>query len=156
LLASRTPIPVVQAEEGDIVEPRHVYVIPPNAQMEIVDGRLHLTARPYDRSQFTPVDHFFQSLGRYAQNRAIGIILSGTASDGAAGVREIKTAGGITIAQRPATAKYDGMPRAAIGTGMVDLILSPAEIAAHMHDIQQHPYLEASANFTSEMTPTDD
>ena len=155
LLRSRSPFPVVQAEEGAIVEPRHVYVIPPNAQMEVADGRLHLLARPLDRSQFTPIDHFLQSLGRFAQNRAIGIILSGTASDGAAGIREIKSAGGITIAQRPSTAKYDGMPRAAIGTGMVDLILSPSEIAEHLHQIQAHPYLEPPTSQAQTVVPTD-
>jgi two-component system CheB/CheR fusion protein len=143
LLSSVSALPVVQVSEGMRVEANRVYVIPPNVQMEIVDGDLHLNPRPSDRSQFTPVDFFLRSLADSAQERAVAVILSGTASDGAAGVREVKGAGGITIAQDPATAKYDGMPRAAIATGMVDLVLSPAEIAAELLRIPRYPFAEA-------------
>ncbi len=83
------------------VEPDHVYVIPPNVQMGIADDVLHLLPRPTDRSQYMPVDFFLRSLADAAHERAIGVILSGTASDGAAGIREIKAVGGITIAQEP-------------------------------------------------------
>src|SRR5262245_50291591 len=145
LLATRTPLPVVQVTEGLRIEARHIYVIPPNVQMGITDGVLHLLPRSYDRSQFAPIDFFFQSLARWAQRRAIGVILSGTASDGSAGIREIKAAGGITIAQKPRTARYDGMPRAAIATGMVDLVLSPEEIAKQLSEIETHPYLGPQA-----------
>ena len=125
LLSAQTMLPVVQVDEGMRVETNHVYVIPPNVQMAI-DGRdLHLRPRPDDRSRYTPIDSFFASLARAAGSRAIGIVLSGTASDGALGVRDIKAAGGVTIAQIPTSAKYDGMPRAAIATGMVDLVLTP-------------------------------
>ena len=141
LLAAHTTMRVVQAAEGLQIEPGHVYVIPPNVQMGVEDGHLTLQARPFDRAQFTPIDIFFQSFARWAQSRSIGIVLSGTASDGAGGIREIKAAGGITIAQRPQTARYDGMPRAAISTGMVDLVLSPEEIAEHLMQVQAHPYL---------------
>jgi len=89
---------------------------------------LHSSARPADRSQYTPVDAFFTSLAQSAGSRSIGIILSGTGSDGSIGIAEIKAAGGLTIAQTPPSAKYDGMPRAAIGTGMVDLVLAPEQI----------------------------
>jgi two-component system, chemotaxis family, CheB/CheR fusion protein len=141
LLALKTKLRVVQATNGMLIEPNHVYVIPPNVHMEVVDGGLHLLPRPTDRSQFTPIDFFFQSLARWAQDRAIGVILSGTASDGAAGVREIKGHGGITIAQQPDTAKHDGMPRAAISTGMVDLVLTPQQIAENLSHVRWHPYL---------------
>jgi two-component system, chemotaxis family, CheB/CheR fusion protein len=140
LLASKSLMPIVQVTEGLEILPRHVYVIPPNVQMGISDGVLHLLPRPYDRSQFTPIDFFFLSLARWAQNRAIGVILSGTASDGTAGIREIKAAGGITMAQTPATAKYDGMPRSAIATGLIDLVLAPHEIAEQIAHIPTHPY----------------
>jgi two-component system CheB/CheR fusion protein len=158
LLASRTPLPVIQVTEGLRIEPQHVYVIPPNVQMGITDGTLHLLPRTTDRFQFTPIDFFFQSLSRWAQNRAVGIILSGTASDGAAGIKEIKAAGGITIAQDPSSAKYDGMPRAAIATGMVDLVLSPAAIAEHLAQIETHPYLESVAppGQQPDVTPSED
>ncbi len=140
LLASRTTLPIVQVTEGLPIETRHVYVIPPNVQMVIEHGSLHLLPRPYDRSQCAPIDFFFQSLARWAESRSIGVILSGTASDGTSGIRDIKAAGGITIAQTPQTAKYDGMPRSAIATGMIDLVLSPQEIADHLAHIPKHPY----------------
>ncbi|HLY36700.1 MAG TPA: chemotaxis protein CheB, partial [Candidatus Binatia bacterium] len=127
LLSGRTSMPVVQAQEGMPVESNHVYVIPPNVQMGLLDGHLHLVPRPTDRTQYLPIDFFLRSVADALQERAIAVILSGTASDGTGGIRDVKAVGGITIAQRPETAKYDGMPRAAIGTGLVDLVLSPAE-----------------------------
>jgi len=128
LLTGQSALPVVQAAEGMRVEPNHVYVIPPNRQLVVVGRELHISPRPADRSQYTPVDAFFTSLAQSAGRRSIGIVLSGTGSDGAVGLGEIKAAGGATIAQTPESAKYDGMPRAAIATGVVDLVLSPAQI----------------------------
>jgi two-component system CheB/CheR fusion protein len=142
LLSETTKLPVVQVTEGMRIERGHVYVIPPNAQLGIRDGALHLVPRPGDRTQYNPIDIFFRSLAEYAQSRAIGVILSGTASDGSVGLREIKAVGGITIAQKPETAKYDGMPRAAIATGSVDLVLAPEEIARELARIVCHPYLK--------------
>src|SRR5436305_7933939 len=123
LLSAAGRLPVVQVREGMTIEPDRLHVIPPNAQLSITAGKLRLNPRPEDRSQHKPVDFFFRSLASYAQDRAIAVVLSGTDSDGAAGIREVKGTGGITIAQEPKTAKYDGMPRAAIATGMVDLVL---------------------------------
>src|SRR5215470_11540169 len=145
LLSGKTHLPVVHAAEGMQVEANQVYVIPPNVQMGIRDDVLHLLPRPSDRTQYTPIDYFLHSLAESVQDRAIGVILSGTASDGTAGVREIKTVGGITIAQSPETAKYDGMPRAAIASGMVDLVLSPSEIAAELVSIARHPLRQGRA-----------
>ena len=157
LLSGRTQLQVVQAAEGMAVEINRVYVIPPNVQMSITDDVLHLAARPSDRTQYTPIDYFLHSLAESAQDRAVGVILSGTASDGAAGIREIKAVGGITIAQNPPTAKYDGMPRAAIASGCVDLVLSPAEIAAELVSIARHPLTqrrtEVEAGVTHEEPP---
>ena len=141
LLGGVTPLPVVQVKDGMRVEADHVYVIPPNVHMSIVDHTLQLVPRPEDRSQYTPVDSFLHSLAEAVENGAIGVILSGTASDGALGVREIKAVGGITIAQEPESARYDGMPRAAIATGMVDLVRRPAEIATELIKIARHPYV---------------
>jgi two-component system CheB/CheR fusion protein len=143
LLSSRTPLPVVQVTEGTTVDLNKVYVIPPNAQMEIRDGQLHLNPRPGDRSQYNPIDFFFRSLAEAAQAGAIGVVLSGSSSDGSAGLREIKAVGGITIAQDPKTARYDGMPRAAIATECVDLVLGPADIAGEIQRIGRHPYVKA-------------
>src|SRR2546426_1094365 len=150
LLGAKTRLSVHQVTDGMHIEPGHVYVIPPNVQMGITDGELHLAPRPGDRTQYTPIDFFLRSLAHSAENRAIGVILSGTASDGAIGVREIKAVGGITIAQVPETAKYDGMPRAAIATGMIDLVLSPAEIATELVKISRHPYLRQPWPATTE------
>jgi two-component system CheB/CheR fusion protein len=133
LLAANSELPVEAATDGTTVEPGKVYIIPPNAHIEINDGGvLRLVPRPTDRSQYMPIDHFFRSLADYAQGRAIGVVLSGNASDGALGLREIKAAGGIAIAQDPKTAKFDSMPRAAVATGVVDLILPVPEIASEL------------------------
>jgi two-component system, chemotaxis family, CheB/CheR fusion protein len=143
LLSNVSPMPVVQVTDAMRVEPDHVYVIPPNAQLTLFDGELRLAPRGTDRTQYNPIDLFFRSLAESAQESAIAIVLSGTASDGSAGIREVKAAGGITIAQRPETAKYDGMPRAAIATGMVDLTLAPQEIATALVEIGRHPYVRS-------------
>jgi len=142
LLQAKTSLQVMTAASGMRIDPGHVYVIPPNVHMEVLDGELHLLPRPTNRAQFTPIDFFMQSLARWAEDRVIGVILSGTGSDGAAGVREIKAHGGITIAQKPETARHDGMPRASIATGMLDLVLSPLEIADHLSHVRLHPYLD--------------
>ncbi|HEY1765255.1 MAG TPA: chemotaxis protein CheB [Opitutaceae bacterium] len=152
LLSSHSKMPVVQVTDGVTVEVNKVYIIPPNAHMHIAAGRLHLVARPDDRTQHMPIDRFFRSLAEYAQNRAIGIVLSGTASDGAIGVREIKGAGGITIVQEPRTAKSDGMPRAAIATGAVDLVLNPRGISEELVRIVSHPLVRGEARKTEELT----
>ncbi len=133
-------MPSVQVTEGLRVEANRIYVIPPNTHMGLREGRFHLVPR-LRGAQHMPVDHFLSSLAAHEGHRAIGIVLSGTASDGALGLREIKSVGGITIAQDPKTAKHDGMPRAAIATGVVDLVLSPAEIAAELTHIHRHPYV---------------
>jgi len=109
--------------------------------MELIDGHLHLGRRPADRSQYNPIDFFFRSLARALGPHAIAVVLSGTASDGALGICEIKTMEGITFAQDPSTAKYDGMPRAAIATQMVDVVASPSDIAAKVIEVSKHPYL---------------
>ena len=145
LLTSYTSMPVVQVKEGMRVERNHVYVIPPNVQMGLTDGHFHLRPRPDDRTQYTPIDSFLASLAEHAKRRAIGVILSGTASDGAMGVREIKGAGGIIFVQKPETAKYDGMPRAAIATGMADMILPPPEIALKLTELAAHPTFGSSS-----------
>src|SRR5512138_3649729 len=150
LLSGQSALPVVQATDGMDVEADQIYVIPPNTQMVIAGNTLHLNARPDDRSQYTPIDAFLSSLAEAAGPRAIGVILSGTASDGSLGIRAIKGAGGVTIAQTPESAKYDGMPRAAIGTGMVDLVLAPKAIGAKLAELSRHAYIKAA-----EKTPTE-
>ncbi|HTS24533.1 MAG TPA: chemotaxis protein CheB [Bryobacteraceae bacterium] len=141
LLANATVMPVAEVEEGMAVEPNHVYVIPPNKIMGISNGTLHLTARLEPTAKHLPIDYFLHSLAEDQGNRAIGVILSGTASDGALGLKAIKTEGGVTFAQDIKSAKYDGMPRSAIATGCVDLVLPPEAIAGELARIGRHPYL---------------
>jgi two-component system CheB/CheR fusion protein len=143
LLGSASGMHVEQVEDGTLPQPNHVYVIPPNVQMEIDKRRLRLTPRPTGRSQYMPIDHFFRSLAGALGNRAVGIVLSGNASDGAMGLREIKAAGGLAIAQDPATAAFGGMPHAAIATGVVDLVLPVREMARHLIQFLDHPYAAA-------------
>src|SRR5438105_2746034 len=143
LLAAATPVSVVEAIDGTEVRPNHVYVTPPNRQIAIDMGNLRLLPRPADRSQYMPIDFFFRSLAAYAGPKAIGVTLSGTASDSALGLREIKAADGIAIAQDPKTAKFEGMPQSAIATGVVDLILSPEDMAKELMRLAEHPLVRA-------------
>jgi two-component system, chemotaxis family, CheB/CheR fusion protein len=138
LLARATAIPVLQATDGQRIEADHVYVIPPGTEMTLVDGHLKLAPREKTGGPARSIDVFFRSVADVHGSNAIGVVLSGTGSDGALGLEAIKAAGGITFAQAPASAGYDGMPRAAAATGCVDLILPPSEIAARLARIG-HP-----------------
>jgi two-component system CheB/CheR fusion protein len=157
LLSGQSQLPVVQVTEGMPVESNRVYVIPPNTQLVIADGHLHVGPRPRDASQYNPIDAFFVSLTQAVGSRAIAVVLSGTASDGARGVRQVKAAGGIAIAQSPESARYDGMPRAAIATGLIDLILPPAEIGPKLARLaRQVPELPIEDPSASEASATEE
>ena len=141
LLARATRMPVQEVREGMHVEPDHVYVIPANADMSLVDGLLHIEGRKAAPGRHLPIDYFLTSLAEARGPQAIGVILSGTASDGTAGIRTIKNAGGFTFAQEPESAKFDGMPRSAIASGCVDLVLPPERIARELARFVHHPFL---------------
>ncbi len=141
LLARTTKLPIHEVRDGMRVEPDHVYVIPPNANMAVLHGRLILIPRTEERGRHLPVDFFFHSLAADQQSRAIGVILSGTASDGTAGLRAIKAAGGLTFAQEKKSARYDGMPHSAIAAGVVDRVLPPDAIARELAQLVRHPYV---------------
>jgi two-component system, chemotaxis family, CheB/CheR fusion protein len=141
ILARTTPMPVVQARDGMRVAPDHVYVIPPNCEMTIDHWVLHLRDRDVRRGAQTTIDTFLRSLAAAHGSDAIGVIFSGTASDGTHGVQAVKGEAGITFAQEPASAKYDGMPASAIASGCIDFILPPAGIAQEIARIRQHPYI---------------
>ena len=141
LLSHATRMPVMEVVEGVTVEPDHVYVIPPNKALGIRNGVLHLLARKRQNPKHMPVDSFFHSLADNEGSGAIGVILSGVASDGTLGLAAIKAAGGITFAQDSRSAKYDGMPRSAIAAGCVDFVLPPEGIAREIKRISLHPYL---------------
>jgi two-component system CheB/CheR fusion protein len=141
ILARATHMPVVEVKDGMRVQPDHVYVIPPNCEMTIDDGVLHLKNREERRSANTTIDTFLRSLAVAHGSDSIGIILSGTASDGTLGIEAIKGEAGITFAQEPTSAKYDGMPVSAISSGCVDFVLTPVGISQEIARIRQHPYI---------------
>src|SRR6185503_20876920 len=129
------------------VQPNHVYVIPPNTSMAIANGSLKLQPRLETSGAHRSIDFFLESLAEDQRERAIGVILSGTASDGTLGLEAIKAEGGITFAQDE-SAKYDSMPRSAVAAGCVDFVLSPANIAKELARIANHPYVRnASGQF---------
>ncbi|HWF59363.1 MAG TPA: chemotaxis protein CheB [Nitrospira sp.] len=140
LLTRTTSMPVHEVTNNQQVEPNHVYVIPRNTNLFITDGRLNLRPRGQDRTPQHSIDAFFESLAQDQRERAIGVILSGTASDGTAGLEAIKAEGGITFAQDE-SAKYDSMPRSAIAAGCVDFVLAPDAIAKELARIANHPYV---------------
>lgn len=134
ILGKHTKMPVQQAENETRAEANHVYIIPPNAELTLQRGVLHVE-RSAAQGLRTPIDTFLRSLARDQGELAIGIIFSGAGSDGTAGLRVIKENGGLTLAQAPETAKYDSMPQNAIAAGLVDFALPveemPARIMSH-------------------------
>ncbi len=141
ILSRTTKIPVHEVSDGVQVQRDHIYVIPPNTNIAIRNGVLRLAARSLTRGQHLPIDHFLRSLAEDRGNRAISVILSGTASDGTEGSRAVKAAGGITFAQDEKSAKYFSMPHSAVIAGCVDFVLSPAEISKELTRVGKHPYL---------------
>ena len=141
ILSKATEIPVLEVKDGMPVESDHVYVIPPNTNLAIFHDALHLMPRTEARGQHMPIDHFFRSLAEDQKGKAIGVILSGTASDGMLGLKAIKAEGGISFAQDSQTAKYVGMPNSAVAAGCVDFVLSPERIAKELSRLGQHPYV---------------
>lgn len=141
LLSRATRLPVIEARNHMVVKPNHIYVIPPNTSMGIIGHTLKVTPRAPGRSHNLPIDAFLESLAKQCGRRAIGVILSGTATDGAEGMKAIRAEGGITFAQDEKSAKYDGMPRAAAATGCVDFVASPGAIAKELAQISRHPYV---------------
>ncbi len=139
LLARRTPIPIHRVENGMEVERDAIYLIPPKKDMIIANGRLLLTDKDPAQMMTLPIDHFFRSLAQDQGDRAIGIILSGTGSDGSRGIRDIHDVGGLVMVQAPETAKFDGMPKSALKTGVVDIDLPPEEMPAALLKYIQHP-----------------
>src|SRR5712692_5218753 len=140
ILARGTSMPVREVEDGLRIAPNHVYIIPPNTDMATTQGVLKLQRRQAGRAPHHSIDFFFQSLAQDQHECAIGVILSGTASDGTLGTEAIKAEGGITFAQDE-SARYDSIPRSAIAAGCVGFVLSPENIAKELARIAKHPYV---------------
>ena len=146
LLKRHTSMGILQAEEGMRVDPNCVYIIPPNKDMALQKLRLHLLEPVERRGLRHPIDFFFRSLAEDQGERAVSIVLSGTGSEGALGVRAIKEKGGLVLVQDPKTTRYDGMPNSAIATGIVDYILPPDKMperlvryVSHVHTRPPEP-----------------
>ncbi|HEU4633622.1 MAG TPA: chemotaxis protein CheB [Flavisolibacter sp.] len=136
ILGRSTEMPVIEAVDQVTIEPNHIYVIPPNRELSLVDGVIQVSARPAKPYNHMPINHFFTSVAERYKEMGIGIILSGTATDGTAGMKAIKLAGGLTFAQDD-SAKFQSMPKSAVAEGAADLVLSPKAMAEELNKISQ-------------------
>jgi two-component system, chemotaxis family, CheB/CheR fusion protein len=143
LLSKATSLPVQDARHGVSVRPNNVHMITSNTNLTIAQGVLHVWPRGDTPAPHLPIDDLFRSLAEDRQAKAIGVVLSGTGSDGTLGLCEIKAVGGFTFAQDEKTAQHTGMPHNAAESGCVDFILPPGEIAQRLATIRDHPYLAA-------------
>ena len=155
LIRRYTRMQVFEVEDGMVVRPNCAYIIPPNCDMAFLNGTLQLMEPAAPRGQRLPIDFFFRSLAQDQREKAICVILSGTGSDGTQGVRAIKGEGGMVMVQNPSSTEYDGMPNSALGTGLVDYELPPAEMASQLIAYVTHAFgkplrIEASATVKSE------
>ena len=139
LLARETSLVVAEVVDGVVPQGGHAYITPPNKNLVFEQGRLHLVDAAPQVSPKPSINAFFESLAEAKGEDAVGVILSGTGSDGARGIRAIKAAGGITFTQDPADAKYSGMPQAAVDTGSVDFVLTPDRIADELTLLAKSP-----------------
>ncbi len=140
LIRRYTRMQVFEVEDGMPVKVNCAYIIPPNHDMAFLNGSLQLLEPSAPRGQRLPIDFFFSSLAQDQRERAIGIVLSGTGSDGTLGARAIKDAGGMVMAQQPSSTEFDGMPSSAIASGMVDFTLLPAEMPARLMAYALHAF----------------
>lgn len=139
LLARDTSMRIVVVEDGVRVEANAIYLMPPKKEMIIADGCLHLSDKDLSRGLALPIDHFLESLAREMAEASIAIILSGSGTDGTRGIEEISKCGGLIISESLDTAKFDGMPSSAQATGLVDLVLPPAEIGNVLQQYIEQP-----------------
>ena len=151
LLAQHTKMDVRHAADGMQIEPNRVYVAPSGGQLQLLGRTLQLI--PTEPGLHLPIDSFFRSLAIDQKGRAIAIVLSGTGSDGALGVKAIKGESGMVMAQHPDSAKYDGMPRSAIATGVVDFILPANELPKQLVDYTIGPYVADAATRATTLPP---
>jgi two-component system CheB/CheR fusion protein len=148
LLQRSTRMPVVQVKDRQKVAPNHVYVIPPNKDLSILHGVLHLLKPDAPRGLRLPIDFFFRSLADDCQTRSIGVILSGMGSDGTLGLRAIKEKAGVALVQAPDSAKFNGMPRSAIDAGLADVVAPAEELPGRIIDYLKHAPLIADADLS--------
>lgn len=149
LFGKCTKMPVLEASDGTVAEPDHVYTSPSDKDIAVKDGRLYLTPRSKDRQHLhLPIDLFLNSLGEDRGTRAIGIILSGSGTDGSFGVKTIVANEGIVLVQDPVTAEFDSMPRSAIATGIASYVLPVEQMPKIIADYARHPYATSPVRVT--------
>ena len=154
LLQRAAAIPVRQAEDGQRVEPDHVYVIPPNKDLSILRGVLHLSPQASPRGLNLPVDSFFRSLAEDQSDGSIGVVLSGMGSDGSLGLRAIKEVAGATFVQSLSSAKFEGMPRSVIDAGLADVVARAEELPGKIIAYRRHtPHLVRPDHASGEHHP---
>jgi len=153
ILGGETAMPVIEVRDATEVAPAHVYVIAPNRSLIIEQGVLQTFEPSEPRGHRRPVDLFLRSLATDQGECAIAVVLSGTGTNGSAGVRAIKAEGGIVLAQDPETASFDGMPRNAIATGMVDMILPPEDMADALIKLITHSYVQGRSTLQGGASP---
>jgi two-component system CheB/CheR fusion protein len=146
ILMKYTQMKVLRIEDNQEIKSNHVYLNPPDKNVVLLNRRLHLTEPTQTHGVNLPIDCFFRSLSEDRGEKAICIILSGTATDGTLGLKAVKGEGGIGMVQDPDSAKYSGMPSSAIATGLVDFILPVEKIPAELVRYVQHPYIERTEN----------
>ena len=139
LLKKSTELPIVEVSEGMEVLPGHIYLIPPVNNLLLKDGFLHLIEKPKSQSLNLPIDMFFESLAKNQKEKAIGLILSGTGSDGTRGARAIKENDGMIMVQQPDQAQFDGMPKSAIATGLIDYVLPVEQMGTELQNFISAP-----------------
>jgi two-component system, chemotaxis family, CheB/CheR fusion protein len=144
LLKKYTAMEIAEITDGMGVDKNRVYLAPPDRNIAVIENTLHHVTPEKNHGFNLPIDYFFRSLAEDQGKRSIGIILSGTGTDGTLGLKEIKAAGGMAMVQEETQAKYSGMPRSAIDTGLVDFILPVEKMPGHLIQYASHPYLEAA------------
>ena len=155
LLSKKTSMPVQRAEDGLQVLPNRVYLIPPRKNLSIFHGKLLLSEQDHARGINLPIDIFLTALAEDQTEKAIAVILSGTGSDGMRGVRKVKENGGMVMVQDEDSAKFNGMPRAAISTGLPDFILKPADMPRQLLGFIARPYASLAARSDKLLTEED-
>lgn len=151
LLQPHVAMPVQQVTEDVIVEANHVYVIPPGRNLSTIDSHLRLSLLEVRRAERAPIDHFFDTLSQSHREHCVAVVLSGTGSDGSIGISTVKERGGLTIAQEPSEAEFEGMPRSAIATGLVDLVLPVPEMPEQiLKFIRTTPSVEVADDLTAQ------
>ena len=153
LLARHTAMPVTVAEHQMPLQPNHVFLIPPGKTMTLMGDRLQLAPKP-DHGLSLPIDVFFHSLADQWHDKGVAVVLSGTGSDGARGLAAVNAGGGFVYVQDPLTAKFDGMPRSAIATGLVDVVAPAAELARKLAEHILAPKSDTARLLAADLLPT--